>query len=146
MNEELLQKIKEIANPDDDINLFGTPATDEEIQYAENELGIKFHDDYKCFIKNFGGAYAGIAIHAFRNSNMLGKETVIDLTKWARESFADDPRSSLINKSYVISDDGSGNPIMICEDGKVIIAYHDCDEYEDLAGSLSELLKQYMDE
>ena len=59
----------------------GIPASSEEIKHAANILGIKFHDDYIEFIKKFGGASAGLDIHAFHNSTLIGKETVIELTQ-----------------------------------------------------------------
>ena len=55
--------------------LKGIPASSEEIKHAENILRIKFHDDYIEFIKKFGGASAGLDIHAFHNSTLIGKET-----------------------------------------------------------------------
>ena len=32
-------------------------------------------------LKKFGGASAGLDIHAFHNSTLIGKETVIELTQ-----------------------------------------------------------------
>ena len=66
--------------------LNGIPASSEEIKHAENILRIKFHDDYIEFIKKFGGASAGLDIHAFHNSTLIGKETVIELTQGLYES------------------------------------------------------------
>ena len=65
----------------DEPELKGIPASSEEIKHAENILGIKFHDDYIEFIKKFGGVSAGLDIHAFHNSTLIGKETVIELTQ-----------------------------------------------------------------
>ncbi len=90
--------------------LKGVPATLNEIAKAEEELQIKLDDDYKEFIKRFGGSYAGIAIHAFSNGSSMGNETIINLTNWCRESFERDEFSPEINKSLIFSDDGSGNP------------------------------------
>lgn len=62
----------------------GVAATNEEIENAEKELHLTIDNDYKEFILNFGGAYAGIAIYAFKNGTSIGKETIIDLTMNAR--------------------------------------------------------------
>ena len=55
----------------DEPELKGIPASNEEIKHAENILGIKFHDDYIEFIKKFGGASAGLDNHAFHNSTLI---------------------------------------------------------------------------
>lgn len=91
--------------------LKGIPASSEEIKHAENILGIKFHDDYIEFIKKFGGASAGLDIHAFNNSTLIGKETVIELTQGFQKLL--ELHEQPMNKLYAISDDGSGNPILM---------------------------------
>ncbi|MBF1385593.1 SMI1/KNR4 family protein [Prevotella aurantiaca] len=67
--------------------LLGVAATNEQIENAEKELHLTIDNDYKEFILNFGGAYAGIAIHAFENGTLIGKDTIIDLTTNARYLF-----------------------------------------------------------
>lgn len=83
--------------------LRGNPALDEDIKVAEEKLNVKFHGDYKAFIKRFGGAYAGMPIHAFSNGSSIGKETVVELTLDSRASYAGDERAVELNSSYVIS-------------------------------------------
>lgn len=145
MNEDLLNKILKFINPNTEINLIGIPATQFEIEAAEKELNITFHEDYIIFIKKFGGSYAGIPIYAFKNNEMLSEDTVIDLTKNFRADYEGDNRSEIINKSYVFSFDGSGNPIMINQKGEVIIFYHDNDQYKILADSLSKLIEDILE-
>ena len=145
MKEELINRITNFINPNESINLAGLPASEDEIKEAEKLLKIKFHDDYITFVKKFGGAYAGIPIYAFSNNEMLSSDSIIDLTNTYREDYSNDYRSRIINESYFISFDGSGNPIMIDKDGKVIIFYHDNDEYKILTNSLSELLENILD-
>ncbi|HOL10705.1 MAG TPA: SMI1/KNR4 family protein [Bacillota bacterium] len=36
---------------------FGRPATEKEILEAENRLGVKFHADYRFFLKEFGSVF-----------------------------------------------------------------------------------------
>ncbi|CAM4077081.1 Knr4/Smi1-like domain-containing protein [Flavobacterium branchiophilum] len=145
MTEELLKKLSNYIIPNESINLAGMPANDDEIKDAEKQLNIKFHDDYISFIKKFGGAYAGIPIYAFTNNEMLSTDSIVDLTNSFREDYADDYRSKIIKESYVISFDGSGNPILINKKGEVIIFYHDNNEYKILSGSLSKLLEDILD-
>ena len=118
--------------------LKGIPASSEEIKYAENILRIKFHDDYIEFIKKFGGASAGLDIHAFHNSTLIGKETVIELTQGFRKLL--ELHEQPMNKLYAISDDGSGNPILMDQQGHIFIYYHDSSEMEILYESLDRLL------
>src|SRR6185436_19216991 len=63
----------------------GRAASLEEIAKAEDELAVKMADDYKEFIREFGGAWAGIDIHAFSNGS--SRETVVDLTRRSRSLF-----------------------------------------------------------
>lgn len=111
--------------------MIGTPVSDEQVLRAEQELGVKFSSDYIAFIKNFGAAYAGMMINA-----LDGNENVINDTKSLRDVHPE------VRDTYVISDDGSGNPIMINFKGEVEIYYHDSDsEIETIASSLEQFIE-----
>lgn len=137
MKQKLLKRLSTFLKENE---MLGTPATDEQIEQAEKELGIKFSADYIDFIKHFGGAYAGLSIHAFINGKAIGKETVIELTNALRISHPE------VSNTYVISDDGSGNPIMINSKGEVLIYYHDDEESEVLASSLEKYIEENFEE
>ena len=47
-----------------------------------------------------------------------------------------------MNKLYAISDDGSGNPILMDQQGHIFIYYHDSSEMEMLYESLDSLFKE----
>ena len=145
MDQLLLKRLKDFMNPSSEMNFEGIPATEEEISKAENELNVSFHDDYKTFIKKFGGAYVGIPIYAFTNNEMLAEDTIVDITKQFRLDYEGDARSSIINDCLVISFDGSGNPIMINPNGQILTFYHDNDEVKILSNSLPELLNKLLD-
>lgn len=111
--------------------MIGTPVSDEQVLRAEQELGVKFSSDYIDFIKNFGAAYAGMMINA-----LDGNENVVDDTKSLREVHPE------VTDTYVISDDGSGNPIMINSKGEIEIYYHDSNaEIETIASSLEQYIE-----
>ncbi|WP_415576868.1 SMI1/KNR4 family protein, partial [Escherichia coli] len=57
MNEELLARVRDEITSDQDMVLYGIPASDEEIIQAEKVLNIKFNIQYIEFIKKFGGAF-----------------------------------------------------------------------------------------
>jgi hypothetical protein len=126
--------------------LKGQPASLQEIGNAEAELGVTLGADYRQFIQTFGGAYAGLAIHAFSNGSAIGKETVVDLTRRGRNLFNDMGLFPEINSTYVISDDGSGNPIALCPDGEVWLFDHDTQQKTRLATSLAQLIEDHFSE
>lgn len=145
MTQDLINRIENEMNPIPSINLRGISANDSQIIDAQNQLKIKFHDDYVIFIKNFGGAYVGLPIYAFENNEMMTNQTIVDLTMSFREDYIDDKRSKILNESYVISFDGGGNPILIDSSGQVMIIYHDNDEYKVFASSFSEFIEKILD-
>ncbi|UTC67007.1 SMI1/KNR4 family protein [Treponema sp. OMZ 799] len=127
-------------------SLRGKPADIEQITAAEQELNIKLDEDYKEFIKLFGGAYAGLTIHAFENGESIGKETIIELTRYARKLFNDIKLFPEINTSLVIADDGSGNPIAIEADGSVVLFDLDIEKKRVIACSFERLIEQNFEE
>lgn len=141
MKDALMKRLKTFLHRKDNSTLVGSPASQEEIANAQQRLNVKFHEDYVQFIRTFGGAYAGLAVYAFSNGSSLGNETVVDLTLGAREQFKEPPFAEVLQTSYVISMDGSGDPIIINEAGNVFICYHDNGEIELLADSFETLIE-----
>mgnify|MGYP001393518705 CR=1 FL=1 len=141
MNDTLMKRLNTFLHREDNSTILGSPASQEEIANAHNPHESKLHEDYVHFIRTFGGAYAGLAVNAFLNGSSLGNETVVDLTLGAREQFKEPPFAEVLQTSYVISMDGSGNPIIINEAGNVFICYHDNGEIELLADSFEALIE-----
>ncbi|MCM3041247.1 SMI1/KNR4 family protein [Paenibacillus motobuensis] len=142
MKDALMERLKTFLHREDNSTLIGSPASQEEIIKAQQMLNVNFHEDYVHFIKTFGGAYAGLAIHAFSNGSSLGNETVVDLTLEFREQFKEFPFAEVLRTSYVISMDGSGDPIIINQAGKAFICYHDTGEIKLLADSFEEMIEE----
>ncbi|MWV42765.1 SMI1/KNR4 family protein [Paenibacillus sp. HJL G12] len=142
MNEALMERLRNFLLREDNITLLGNPASQEEIDHAQQRLNVCFHEDYMHFIRTFGGAYIGLAVHAFSNGSSLGKETVVDLTLGFREQYKELPIAEVLRTSYVISIDGSGDPIFINPAGNVFICYHDSGEFKLLANSFEELIEE----
>lgn len=129
MKKELIERLRRFLTAHD---MIGIPASAEQVIQAEQELGVKFSSDYIDFIKNFGTAYAGMMINA-----LDGNENVVDETKSLREVHPE------VTNTYVISDDGSGNPIMINSKGEIEIYYHDSNtERETIASSLEQYIEE----
>ncbi|WP_311549775.1 SMI1/KNR4 family protein [Prevotella aurantiaca] len=121
--------------------LLGVAATNEQIEITEKVLLVVMDNDFKEFILNFGGAYEGIAIYAFKNGTSIGKETIIDLTMNARNLFNTANLFPEINNCLVFSDDGAGNPIAIAPNGEVILFDYDIEEKQKLANSFEKLIE-----
>ncbi|MCQ6562803.1 SMI1/KNR4 family protein [Paenibacillus mendelii] len=141
MTEALMERLKTFLNREDNSTLVGSPASQEEIAHAEQRLNVRFHEDYVHFIRTFGGAYAGLAVYAFSNGTSIGKETVVDLTLEFREQLKEHSFAEVLRAGYVISIDGSGDPIVIDQAGKVFICYHDSGEIKLLADSFEALIE-----
>ncbi|WP_442604121.1 SMI1/KNR4 family protein [Paenibacillus sp. KN14-4R] len=141
MKDALMERLKVFLQREDNSTLVGIPASQEEIAEAQRQLNVNFHEDYVHFIRTFGGAFAGLAVHAFSNGSSLGNETVVDLTLGFREQFKELPLAEVLRTGYVISIDGSGDPIIIDREGKVCICYHDTREIKLLADSFEMLIE-----
>jgi hypothetical protein len=98
----------------------GEPSSPEEIANAENELEIKFDKDYIFFLLNYGGSMIKAKeIYGFQNSELMGDDNVINLTKSYRQNESE-------NKDWlIIGTDYAGNPIGINKDGKVLMQDYD---------------------
>lgn len=142
MKDVLMERLKVFLHREDNHTLVGIPTSQDEIVKAQQQLEVNFHEDYVNFIRMFGGAYAGLAVYAFSNGSSLGNETVVDLTLGFREQFKELPFAEVLRTSYVISMDGSGDPIIINQTGKVFICYHDTGEMKLLADSFEELIEE----
>jgi len=142
MKDVLMERLKIFLHREDNHTLVGIPTSQDEIVKAQQRLEVNFHEDYLHFIRTFGGAYAGLAVYAFSNGSSLGNETVVDLTLGFREQFKELLFAEVLRTSYVISMDGSGDPIIINQTGKVFICYHDTGEMKLLADSFEELIEE----
>ncbi len=145
MNQDILKRLKKFFSKEEHKILMGKPATDEQIRNAEKILNVNFDIQYVEFIKNFGGAYAGIVIFGFSNSEMLEQISVLELTERYRDSYNKQGICKEINDCYVISND-NGDPIMLDRQGKVVVYYHDSGDFEMLSRSFYELIDEYFED
>ncbi|PTR30687.1 hypothetical protein C8K36_102540 [Rhodococcus sp. OK519] len=97
----------------------GRPIPSDELRSGLGALGLAPDVDYEEFVGRWGGCFVGVPVHAWDNASILGRESSIELTAWAREAYG-----TLVD-GVVIADDGSGNPIWIAADGRVRLADHD---------------------
>lgn len=140
MKIDLLNRLSKFYK--DNPEMKGVPLTLDDINNVENILKIKLPEDYKLFVSTYGGSYAGLAIYGLKNAEMMGDETVIELTNRARKLLDDLKVDNYILKSVVVSDDGAGNPIFINVNGEVYIYYVDNGEYNKLGDSLGDVIEE----
>lgn len=95
--------------------------------------------DYRVFLLQLGGCFAGVSVHGLHNSAMLERESMVELT---REFLADG--SPLPQPCCVFSDDGSGNPMYLLPDGSAWLFDHDNGEHVKLADSLQALVLSHL--
>jgi hypothetical protein len=146
MTEEFMARLQQFLAKADNQSLRGEPATNDQIAEAEQALGVTFDPDYRRFIQSFGGAYAGLSVHAFHNGSSIGRETVTELTLSFRDDYRQTDMAELLNESIVFSIDGSGDPILLDRSGQVWICYHDTGEPKLLAASFAALLEENFSE
>lgn len=147
MKEMLMERLKTFLLREDNSTLLGSPASEEEIEAAQQELGIRFHEDYVQFIRTFGGAYIGLPVYAFSNGSSIGNRTIVDMTLYFREELKEQPPfAELLPTSYVVSMDGLGDPIIIDQAGKVFLCFPHSGEIKLLAESFEALIEENFQE
>lgn len=99
-------------------------------------IGIVPDPDYVEFIGRWGGCFVGVPVHAWDHSSLLGIETCLELTAWAREDCGE------VIDGLVFAQDGSGNPMWIAGDGTVRIADHDNGDTRTIARSFRDLIRE----
>ncbi|RKV87689.1 MAG: SMI1/KNR4 family protein [Bacteroidetes bacterium] len=119
----------------------GIPSSREEIINAENELGIKFDKDYVFFLLNYGGSLIKEKeIYGLRNSEMMGDDDIINLTKVFRENESEN------NDWLIIGTDYAGNPVGIDKDGKVLMLDYDFGGCNVLGESFEDYILKSLDD
>lgn len=120
--------------------------TDEQIFEAEEALNLKFSQSYKFFLKNYEASAVGeLDIFTITKSEHSSswKWSIIDRTKHYKEH----EKWPDINDWYIVSDNGSGDPIGINPKGEIWISYHNSGfEQEKLADDFEEFLYKLLTE
>lgn len=108
-----------------------------EIHEAEQILGCTFSEDYKEFLRRYGGATVGsLPIFGLRPALATGSPWhIVELTQRYRAQ-----NWPGVDNWYIISEDGFGNPIGIATDGKVMISDHDAGDITVLAQDFEDFL------
>ncbi|WP_340539916.1 SMI1/KNR4 family protein [Nocardioides sp. GXZ039] len=126
----------------------GCPTPPDQTRSLLAEIGVRPPDDYVEFVSRWGGCFCGVSIRAFHNADLLGLDTCVDLTKWARCAFAglSAIADTGLDGGLVIATDEAGNPILIAPDGEIRLLDHDHGTVEVLAPDLATLLADCVDD
>lgn len=112
----------------------------DEIATAEQEVGVALADDYKEFVRRYGGAIVGpFRVFGLRRAVPMGKNetSFVEVTKNFRRQ-----RWPAVEKWAVISMDHGGNPIGLDDGGKVWISDHDARAVQVIAANFEEYLRK----
>jgi cell wall assembly regulator SMI1 len=111
-----------------------------EIQVAEEILRVTFSDDYRKFLKRYGGALIGpYPMYG------LARAEPMDDRLWSVVAVTQHFRKQLwpgVDSWYVISMDHAGNPVGVNESGAVFTYDHDLGERVQVAERFSDYLEQ----
>ncbi len=114
-----------------DPGLRAEPVSAEEISAAEAALGMALSDDYKQFVRRYGGAMVGpFPVFGLRKAEPMAKTdgSFLDVTKSFRGQ-----RWPGVEKWAVIPVDHAGNPVGLDAQGKVWISDHDSRVVQEIA-------------
>jgi hypothetical protein len=111
-----------------------------EISDAEREVGIPLADDYKEFIRRYGGAIVGpFRVFGLRKAVPMARYegSFVEVTKTFRLQ-----RWPGVEKWAIISTDHAGNPIGLDRTGKIWISDHDAGAAQVIAANFEEYLRK----
>jgi hypothetical protein len=113
--------------------------SDEEIDAASEGIGITFPDDYREFLRRYGGATVG-AYHivGLRQSETMSNGSVTSVNNDFRIKGWPGIESWLI-----ISVDHGGNPIGFAPDGQIWISDHDFGIVKPIAQDFEDFIHNY---
>lgn len=115
----------------------GEPSTRDEIEEAVSGLDVVLDPGYVEVVGRHGGCFVGVPVHGLRNAPLLEDTDVAALTRAFRAD-----GWAVADEGLVIGFDGSGNPLVVTNDGPVVTFDHDTGERHALAETFADLLDQ----
>lgn len=112
----------------------------DEIAAAERKVGVALADDYKEFIRRYGGAIVGpFRVFGLRKAAPMGRNegSFVEITESFRRRCW--PGAE---KWAVISMDHAGNPVGLDAEGKVWISDHDTRAVQTIAANFEVYLRK----
>ena len=87
MKQTIINKLSVFSN--ENPTLLGSIATNKQIENAQKILRVTMNEDYKEFILNFGGSYAGMAKWYGKNHPFTLQNPLFCIAKQACSQYAD---------------------------------------------------------
>jgi hypothetical protein len=112
----------------------------DEIVAAERRLSVPLVDDYREFIRRYGGAIVGpFPVYGLRKAGPMGNRegSFLEITEAFRQKGWPG-----VENWVVISMDHGGNPIGLDADGKIWISDHDAGAVQVIAKSFESYLRK----
>ncbi len=138
MRDQTWQTLEDIFSEYPDLKAEAVEAA--EVTAAEKEIGVKLPEDFKEFIRRYGGAIVGpFPIYGLRRADPMGddKSSFLEVTKrFRKDSWPG------TDKWVIISMDHAGNPVGLDAAGKVWISDHDVCAIQLLAPDFEGYLKR----
>lgn len=111
-----------------------------EIADAEREVGLALAEDYKEFIRRYGGAIVGpFRVFGLRRAVPMGRNeaSFVEVTRTFRQQHWPG-----VEKWAVISMDHAGNPIGIDEEGIIWVSDHEARAVQAIAANFEDYLRR----
>ena len=110
-----------------------------EIAQAEQQIGVPFDEDYREFLRRYGGGMVGpYPIFGLRPVEVMGANhwSVLDVTRHHRSDGVPG-----VGRWAVISEDHAGNPVGMDAEGAIWTHDHDFGGISAIAGSFEEYIR-----
>jgi hypothetical protein len=117
--------------------------SNDELRELSDALGYTLPSEYESFIRRYGGAMVGsLPIYGVRPSEVMGdRDTVVEVNRRFRED-----QWPGVGGWLIISVDGSGNPLGLATDGRLMVSNLDSNTILAWASSFDDFLVQQLDE
>lgn len=138
MREQTWQALEDLFSKSPRLRAEGVERS--EVIDLEREVGVKLAEDYKEFIRRYGGAMVkACPVYGVRRAaSMVPGETLVEVTKEFRQQHWPG-----VENWAVISTDHAGNPIGLDAEGNVWISDHDFRAIQLLASNFEEYLREW---
>ena len=131
-----LDKLDKLSETSEWIKADTPGLANEVLAFVESLLDIQMCPDLKETFRRHNGLFMGIDI--------FNLQTCIISTLQCREDYTDNKRRRKLRGALVISDDGSGNPILISNTGQLYLFHHDDITYEILESNFITVFRNYL--
>lgn len=121
MKQEFLIKLKEMEKKFP--FMFSAPASDKEIEQVEELLNVTLSEQYKTFLKHYGGAMVG-PYPIFGPRPVESMDVSLNTVESVTAKFRKDGWDGA-DMGAIISENHAGDPVILKNNGSVFLGSHD---------------------